>query len=158
MFFEGSMKSNDHMIISRKRKSTIPVDEHSDHLYQRIGTLEVDLAKERQKNEAQGKQIMELKEQNIDLEQNIKCQTEETVNLYFENIAFGEKISECEDKILADKTERQCQVCLDAEAKILCTPCNHIPVCQDCYNKPEVNSQCPICRSDINSIIKLKYS
>ena len=47
----------------------------------------------------------------------------------------------------------ECCVCLSDTKNILLQPCNHLCVCESC--KPNVGDECPICRTIIQSTIKV---
>ena len=47
----------------------------------------------------------------------------------------------------------ECCVCLSDNKNILLQPCNHLCVCESC--KPNVGNECPICRTIIQSTIKV---
>lgn len=47
----------------------------------------------------------------------------------------------------------ECCVCLSDTKNILLQPCNHLCVCESC--KPNVGEECPICRTIIQSTIKV---
>uniref|UniRef100_A0A2C9L9I5 RING-type domain-containing protein n=1 Tax=Biomphalaria glabrata TaxID=6526 RepID=A0A2C9L9I5_BIOGL len=60
------------------------------------------------------------------------------------------------DQTLAEKyrqlmEERQCKICMEAEARMTFVPCGHLVSCEDCSSQLK---QCPICRSDIEKVVK----
>ncbi|XP_010527401.1 PREDICTED: putative E3 ubiquitin-protein ligase XBAT35 [Tarenaya hassleriana] len=49
-----------------------------------------------------------------------------------------------------------CSICLDAPSEAACVPCGHVAGCMSCLN--EIKSKkwgCPVCRAEINQVIKL---
>eukprot|EP01080_Neovahlkampfia_damariscottae_P004498 gene4498-7878_t len=48
--------------------------------------------------------------------------------------------------------ENLCKICLDKEKCMLTLPCRHISMCEDCFT---LVSDCPICRTQIQSTIKV---
>lgn len=116
-----------------------------------IKILEHDIAEEKQKNQALEQQLKQMTQRNQDINQEIECLRKDMLNLFYENIHFAEKD-------LADKQRRQCHVCMENEATVICRPCNHIPMCQVCFTDPRIKSECPICRHEIKETIILHYS
>ncbi|KAI8741798.1 E3 ubiquitin-protein ligase mib1 [Biomphalaria glabrata] len=60
------------------------------------------------------------------------------------------------DQTLAEKyrqlmEERQCKICMEAEARMTFVPCGHLVSCEDCSSQLK---QCPMCRSDIEKVVK----
>ncbi|DBA00434.1 TPA: hypothetical protein N0F65_012965 [Lagenidium giganteum] len=56
-------------------------------------------------------------------------------------------------KLLDRRAEEQietklCVICLSSEKTILCLPCRHLCLCEECSNRDEVE-KCPICRVEI---------
>ena len=51
----------------------------------------------------------------------------------------------------------RCEICFEKRKNThVINPCGHTNVCKDCLNKvKQLNNQCPICRNEIISIIKL---
>ena len=54
--------------------------------------------------------------------------------------------------IQTDNEEEQCIMCFRNKSTLRLQPCGHKVMCPDCYNKME-KGECPICRSDIISLI-----
>jgi hypothetical protein len=50
-----------------------------------------------------------------------------------------------------------CSVCYDHDITLLLEPCNHICICQICYNSL-VNKQCPICSTKISATRKIYFA
>ena len=48
--------------------------------------------------------------------------------------------------------EKLCKICLDKEKCMLTLPCRHISMCEDCFG---LVGDCPICRTPIQSTIKV---
>ncbi|GMI95918.1 XB3 ortholog 5 in Arabidopsis thaliana [Hibiscus trionum] len=59
----------------------------------------------------------------------------------------------------ADQTKRDegpCAICLDAPSEAACVPCGHVAGCMSCLNEIKAKKWgCPVCRSDIQQVIKL---
>jgi len=49
------------------------------------------------------------------------------------------------------KEERLCKICLDNEKEVIFIPCGHFAACASCGTS---FSKCPVCRSNITSIVK----
>lgn len=128
-----------------------PKEEDINLKNERIKILEHDFAKEKQKNQALEEQLKQMTERNQDINQEIECLRKDILNLYYENIYFAEKD-------LAEKQRRQCHVCMENEATVICRPCNHIPMCQVCFSDHRIKSECPLCRREIKDTIILHYS
>lgn len=45
--------------------------------------------------------------------------------------------------------EQRCVVCVDNPKEVICLPCGHVCLCENCAEK--IHSSCPVCRSDIES-------
>ena len=62
--------------------------------------------------------------------------------------------------ISALKEEKQpkmmCSICYDAEITLLLEPCNHICICELCYNSL-ITKECPICKSGILTTKKVFF-
>ena len=54
--------------------------------------------------------------------------------------------------IQTDNEEEQCIMCFRNKSTLRLHPCGHKVMCPECYNKME-KGECPICRSDIISLI-----
>lgn len=52
---------------------------------------------------------------------------------------------------------RKCCICLDRDQNMVITPCNHLCVCELCYNgyRDQGNNTCPLCRVVITGAIKV---
>ena len=50
-------------------------------------------------------------------------------------------------------TEKACVICLEAPKTVLLLPCSHLCVCSNCSERAELVN-CPLCRNDIESMIK----
>jgi len=49
-----------------------------------------------------------------------------------------------------------CIICWEASVEGACVPCGHMPGCMSCLKEVKVkNGVCPVCRSDIDQVIKL---
>jgi hypothetical protein len=48
----------------------------------------------------------------------------------------------------------ECIICLDHKRNIIIQPCNHIAICNFCA---EI-SKCPICRTEIENLVKIEYT
>ena len=46
-----------------------------------------------------------------------------------------------------------CSICYENKINILCSPCNHICICEKCHKG--VGSKCPMCREDVKKFIKV---
>lgn len=54
---------------------------------------------------------------------------------------------------------RQCCVCMDRERSAALLPCGHVCVCTECSERLRSRGQsCPICRSRIDTSVRLFYS
>ena len=49
--------------------------------------------------------------------------------------------------------DRQCVVCMDAVANMMFMPCNHIAICQTCFDE-NTFKKCAFCGVETNRIIK----
>lgn len=45
--------------------------------------------------------------------------------------------------------EQRCVVCVDNPKEVICLPCGHVCLCENCAEK--IHSSCPVCRSQIES-------
>jgi hypothetical protein len=50
-----------------------------------------------------------------------------------------------------------CSVCYDSDITLLLEPCNHICICQLCYNSL-VTKECPICKTKISTTRKIYFA
>ena len=49
-----------------------------------------------------------------------------------------------------------CIICWEAPVEGACVPCGHMPGCMSCLKEVKVkNGVCPVCRSDIDQVVKL---
>ncbi|KAH3739543.1 hypothetical protein DPMN_046197 [Dreissena polymorpha] len=53
------------------------------------------------------------------------------------------------------KEQRVCKVCMDREVCVTFLPCRHLATCEECA---ESISTCPICRSDVESKVKIYWA
>lgn len=68
------------------------------------------------------------------------------------------KLEEC-----GKESGNSCVICLDAPKTVLVSPCNHVCFCEDCaelfdpknQSDNSTQQQCPICRTQIKSILKI---
>jgi hypothetical protein len=98
----------------------------TDELYQRIALLEAE-------NSHLLEKLTALVIQTVDLWAVTKQLQAETTMLSAEN----ERLN-----VLPD----QCSVCLEHKRLMVCVPCGHLCICQECREKV---TKCPICRTDI---------
>ncbi|XP_055895870.1 uncharacterized protein LOC106054167 isoform X2 [Biomphalaria glabrata] len=61
-----------------------------------------------------------------------------------------------DDQTLAEKyrqlmEERQCKICMEVDARMTFVPCGHLVSCEVCSSQLK---QCPMCRSDIEKVVK----
>lgn len=66
-----------------------------------------------------------------------------------ENIIQGNTVYSTECKKIEDS--RLCKICLDSELEVVFLPCAHMSTCASCAL---TQTHCPICRTQINHIIK----
>jgi hypothetical protein len=53
---------------------------------------------------------------------------------------------------------RHCQVCLYQEPNILLRPCNHLNICQNCFDfQRRITNRCPTCRTSINKFTNVYF-
>ena len=52
-----------------------------------------------------------------------------------------------------DVQDRQCVVCMDAVANMMFMPCNHIALCQNCYDD-NTFEKCAFCGCESSKVIK----
>lgn len=59
------------------------------------------------------------------------------------------------NNILKEKIDEVnlCGICYENKINILCSPCNHICICEKCHKG--VGSKCPMCREDVKKFIKV---
>jgi ankyrin repeat protein len=50
---------------------------------------------------------------------------------------------------------KECVICLENNRTHVCVPCGHYALCAECSTKVKKMRQCPICRADIASCIKV---
>ncbi|EOA16892.1 hypothetical protein CARUB_v10005117mg [Capsella rubella] len=56
------------------------------------------------------------------------------------------------------KEDRQCVICVDASAEAACVPCGHVAGCVSCLKKIKNKKMgCPVCRANIDQVIKLYH-
>ena len=54
---------------------------------------------------------------------------------------------------LVDENEKECSICVaNIKKKIALVPCGHTDICQECSNKIK---RCPICKSEIEKVIRI---
>jgi len=58
---------------------------------------------------------------------------------------------------LKEKNKILCSVCYDSSITLLLEPCNHICICQLCYNSL-VTNECPICKTKILATRKIYFA
>ncbi len=96
--------------------------------------------------EAKNHQLLEkltaLVIQTVDLWAVIKQLQAETTMLSAEN-----------ERLYALKN--QCSVCLEHKRLMVCVPCGHLCICEECKSRV---TKCPICREDIRECIHIFYS
>ena len=51
-------------------------------------------------------------------------------------------------------SEKKCVICMDAKIDTVCVPCGHRCLCVECSDLIMKQKKCPICRSNIDQIIK----
>ncbi|VVB10530.1 unnamed protein product [Arabis nemorensis] len=62
----------------------------------------------------------------------------------------------CENK--EDGGSRACAVCVDASSEAVCVPCGHVAGCISCLNEiKDKKLGCPVCRANIDQVIKLYH-
>jgi len=52
----------------------------------------------------------------------------------------------------APQSTGMCCICMAAECNVACYPCGHISSCEECLQRC---SECPICREDIEEVIRV---
>jgi hypothetical protein len=60
------------------------------------------------------------------------------------NKSLLQRIHELELKQEETQTPNECAICMDAPAKMACTPCGHVAMCSNCGKD---QTKCPICRA-----------
>jgi Zinc finger, C3HC4 type (RING finger) len=50
-----------------------------------------------------------------------------------------------------------CSICYDSTITLLLEPCNHICICQLCYNSL-ISNDCPICKTKILATKKIYFA
>ena len=53
---------------------------------------------------------------------------------------------------------RLCVICMDRERDILLLPCRHLAVCDQCWDRPEVDVRCPVCRQEVDEEIVVLFA
>ncbi|KAA8527763.1 hypothetical protein F0562_035368 [Nyssa sinensis] len=60
------------------------------------------------------------------------------------------------DERKEDGGASSCVICLDAPIEGACVPCGHMPGCMSCLNEIKAkNWGCPVCRKEINQVVRL---
>jgi hypothetical protein len=58
---------------------------------------------------------------------------------------------------LKEEPKVLCSICYDSDVTLLLEPCNHICICQLCYNSL-ITKECPICRTNISATRKIYFA
>lgn len=68
-----------------------------------------------------------------------------------------EQVPASTNKVKEDKdATSSCVICLDAPIEGACVPCGHMAGCMSCLNEVKAKKWgCPVCRANINQIIRL---
>ena len=61
-------------------------------------------------------------------------------------------VSQLQAELEAERTARQCCICLDGKADTVLMPCRHSGVCFDCAQKVR---KCPLCRVPIDERLRV---
>ena len=73
-----------------------------------------------------------------------------------ENRALEGKVGDLEARL---EDTVNCVVCFDAPRAVVLRPCAHFCLCQTCANDPQaLAGGCPICRSEVESILVVVVS
>jgi uncharacterized membrane protein len=59
--------------------------------------------------------------------------------------------------VLKEENKIVCSICMDSSITILLEPCNHICMCQLCYNTL-ITKECPICKTPISSTRRIYFA
>lgn len=59
--------------------------------------------------------------------------------------------------VFKEEPKLLCSICLDNPVILLLEPCNHICMCETCYNSL-VSKECPICRTKISTTKKIYFA
>jgi hypothetical protein len=54
--------------------------------------------------------------------------------------------------------ESQCIICYNHQRIMLFAPCNHLVMCESCYNQYLKKTTCPICQQEKVKAVKIYYS
>jgi len=58
----------------------------------------------------------------------------------------------------ANKEDGLCVICVDAPSEAVCVPCGHVAGCISCLREIENKKMgCPVCRANIDQVIKLYH-
>ncbi|TMW63548.1 hypothetical protein Poli38472_002489 [Pythium oligandrum] len=64
------------------------------------------------------------------------------------------KLDNIEPGLINQRSE--CVICMDAERNAICVPCGHVAGCYSCLHRhTQVEKTCPICRSHVQTVVKI---
>lgn len=73
------------------------------------------------------------------------------------NKYLNQKLKEREDKLkqteLQIEEQNECIVCMDCSIEFACVPCGHLCLCSECAS--QINDHCPLCRNNIESVLRI---
>jgi predicted nuclease with TOPRIM domain len=98
--------------------------------------------------------MLQLKNKNQYLE-TYKQQLEENIDMLNKSVS---SLSSYNTDLKCEIEKFNCVVCMDNQKDIILEPCGHLVFCNDCYNNcynTYSNLECPICRIQVNGIIKI---
>ena len=87
---------------------------------------------------------------------NVRSESSKIRCLKGKNLDMQKELEKKEEELEEIKQQHLCAICLDSPRCVVALPCNHFIGCEECSRQIKATTnQCPICRCNIQSTIKL---